>query len=41
LADGARLTAAVPQGAAITYDQVELVDSFALKLRKLQDVTVW
>jgi predicted homoserine dehydrogenase-like protein len=41
LADGARLTQAVPQGAAITYDQVELKESFALTLRRLQDATVW
>jgi predicted homoserine dehydrogenase-like protein len=41
LADGARLTQAVPQGAAITYDQVALKESFALTLRRLQDATVW
>ena len=41
LADGARLTQAVSQGAAITYDQVELEDSFAVTLRRLQDATVW
>jgi predicted homoserine dehydrogenase-like protein len=41
LADGARLTQPVPQGAAITYDQVELKESFALTLRRLQDTTVW
>ena len=41
LADGARLKQAVPQGTAITYDQVELKDSFALTLRRLQDATVW
>ena len=42
LADGARLLQDVAQGAAITYDQVELdEDSFVLKLRRLQDVTVW
>lgn len=41
LADGARLKQAVPQGTAITYDQVELKDSFVLTLRRLQDATVW
>ena len=41
LADGARLTQALPQGTAITYDQVELKESFALTLRRLQDATVW
>ena len=41
LADGARRTQPIPQGAGITYDQVELKESFALTLRRLQDATVW
>lgn len=41
LAGGARLTADVAKGAAIRYDQVELVeDSFILKLRRLQDALI-
>jgi predicted homoserine dehydrogenase-like protein len=32
----------VAQGQAITYDMVDLdEDSFVLKLRRLQDATVW
>ncbi|NKB68946.1 MAG: NAD(P)-dependent oxidoreductase [Candidatus Latescibacteria bacterium] len=42
LADGARLLQDVEQGAAITYGMVELdEDSFVLKLRRLQDATLW
>ncbi|GIV79018.1 hypothetical protein FKZ61_016970 [Litorilinea aerophila] len=42
LAAGARLKCDVAQGEAITYDMVELVeDSFILKLRRLQDATIW
>lgn len=42
LAPGARLKQDVAQGAAITYDMVELPeDSFVYKLRRLQDATVW
>ena len=42
LADGATMKEQVPQGTAIAYDMVELdVDSFVLKLRRLQDATVW
>ena len=41
LADQARLTQPVRRGEAITYDMAELADSFALKLRRLQDATVW
>lgn len=42
LAYNVKLKADVPQGAAITYDMVELnEDSFVLKLRRLQDATVW
>ncbi len=42
LAAGARLKCDVAPGEAITYDMVELVeDSFILKLRRLQDATVW
>jgi predicted homoserine dehydrogenase-like protein len=41
LADQARLTQPVRRGEAITYDMAELADSVALKLRRLQDATVW
>jgi predicted homoserine dehydrogenase-like protein len=42
LASGIRLTQPVQQGQAISYDMVELnEDSFVLKLRRLQDATVW
>ena len=42
LAYGAKLKQDVAQGIAITYDMVELKeDSFVLKLRRLQDATVW
>jgi predicted homoserine dehydrogenase-like protein len=41
LSDGARLKQDVAQDEAITYDQVDLHDSFVLKLRRLQDATVW
>jgi predicted homoserine dehydrogenase-like protein len=42
LASGIRLSQDVKQGEAISYDMVELnEDSFVLKLRRLQDATVW
>ncbi|RMF94155.1 MAG: hypothetical protein D6736_00575, partial [Nitrospinota bacterium] len=42
LAYGVTLKQDVAQGEAITYDMVELnEDSFLLKLRRLQDATVW
>ena len=42
LASGVKLKEDVAQGAAITYDMVELnEDSFVLKLRKLQDATIF
>jgi predicted homoserine dehydrogenase-like protein len=42
LASGVKLKQDVAQGTAITYDMVELdEDSFVLKLRRLQDATVW
>ena len=41
LSSGAVLTQPVLQGAAITYDQVELKETFALTLRRMQDATVW
>ena len=42
LAYGIKLKCDVSQGAAISYDMVELnEDSFVLKLRRLQDATVW
>ena len=42
LAYGVKLTRDVSQGEAISYDMVELdEDSFVLKLRRLQDATVW
>ena len=42
LASGVKLKQDVVQGTAITYDMVELnEDSFVLKLRRLQDATVW
>ena len=42
LAEDVRLKQDVPQGAAISYDMVELEeDSFVLKLRRLQDTTLW
>jgi predicted homoserine dehydrogenase-like protein len=42
LASGVKLKTDVIQGTAITYDMVELdEDSFVLKLRRLQDATVW
>jgi predicted homoserine dehydrogenase-like protein len=42
LASGIKLKQDVPQGAPISYDMVELnEDSFVLKLRRLQDATVW
>jgi predicted homoserine dehydrogenase-like protein len=42
LSTGARLKRDVAAGQAITYDMVEInEDSFVLKLRKLQDATVW
>ena len=42
LADNAVMKADAPQGAAISYDMVQLVeDSFVLKMRRLQDATVW
>ncbi|MBI2506297.1 MAG: NAD(P)-dependent oxidoreductase [Candidatus Latescibacteria bacterium] len=42
LADRARLTQPVRRGEAITYGMVELdEESFVLKLRRLQDATVW
>jgi len=42
LAYGVKLKQDVPQGTAITYDMVELdEDSFVLKLRRLQDATLW
>ena len=42
LASDATLTCDVAQGEAITYEQVELDESsFVLKLRRLQDATVW
>jgi predicted homoserine dehydrogenase-like protein len=37
LSDSARLNQDVSQGEAITYDMVEVKDSFVLKLRRLQD----
>lgn len=42
LADGAIMKQDVPQGTAITYDMVTLnEDSFVVKLRRLQDATIW
>ena len=42
LASGAKLKQDVAQGIAISYDMVELdEDSFVLKLRRLQDATLW
>ena len=42
LASGVNLKRDVSQGEAISYDMVELnEDSFVLKLRRLQDATVW
>jgi predicted homoserine dehydrogenase-like protein len=41
LSDSAKLKQDVAQGAAITYDMVDLPDSFVLKLRRLQDASVW
>jgi predicted homoserine dehydrogenase-like protein len=42
LASGVKLKTDVTQGTAITYNMVELdEDSFVLKLRRLQDATVW
>ena len=42
LAYGVNLKREVSQGEAISYDMVELnKDSFVLKLRRLQDATVW
>lgn len=42
LSTGAKLKCDVAAGQAITYDMVELVeDSFVLKLRRLQEATVW
>ena len=42
LSDNAVMKVAVPKGTAITYDMVTLQeDSFILKLRRLQDATVW
>ncbi len=42
LATRARLKQDVPKGGALTYEMVELdEDSFALKLRRLQDAIVW
>jgi predicted homoserine dehydrogenase-like protein len=42
LSAGATLKQGVAKGAPITYDMVELAeDSFVLKLRRLQDATVW
>jgi predicted homoserine dehydrogenase-like protein len=42
LAYGVKLKKDVPQGGPITYDMVGLnEDSFILKLRRLQDATVW
>lgn len=42
LADRAKMLRGVSRGTAITYDMVELdVDSFVLKLRRIQDATVW
>ena len=39
---GARLNVDITRGTAITYDMVELdQDSFVLKLRRLQDATLW
>ena len=42
LASGVALNQDVPQGTAITYDMVTLnEDSFVVKMRRLQDDTVW
>ena len=42
LAYEVKLKCDVSQGEAISYDMVELnEDSFVLKLRRLQDATVW
>jgi len=42
LASGVKLKQDIAQGTAITYDMVELdEDSFVLKLRRLQDATLW
>lgn len=42
LAYGVEMKCDVAQGAALTYDMVELdEDSFVLKLRRLQDATLW
>ena len=42
LADDAVMKVDAAQGAAISYDMVQLVeDSFVLKMRRLQDTTVW
>jgi predicted homoserine dehydrogenase-like protein len=41
LSERARLTQAVRRGEAITYGMVALEDSFAFRLRRLQDATVW
>jgi len=42
LASGVKLKQEIAQGTAITYDMVELdEDSFVLKLRRLQDATLW
>jgi predicted homoserine dehydrogenase-like protein len=42
LASGISLKQDVAEGMPITYDMVELnEDSFILKLRRLQDATVW
>ena len=42
LAYGVNLKRDVSQGEAISYDMVALnEDSFVLKLRRLQDATVW
>jgi predicted homoserine dehydrogenase-like protein len=40
LAAGAALRQDVAQGQAISYDMVDLVDSFVLKLRQLQDAAI-
>ena len=37
LATGARLKEDIPEGSAIRFDQVEVVDSLLLQLRKIQD----
>jgi predicted homoserine dehydrogenase-like protein len=40
LSSGAKLNQDVAQGTAITYDMVDLGDSFVLNLRRLQDATL-